>query len=264
MMQNYQDAMALCQAYGNPDLFITFTSNPKFSKIGELLAFIPGQKPYERPEVGTRVFKMKLTHLLDDLTKNDFFVKTYAFVYVIEFQKRGLPHAHILLWLEEEWKFKTPNQVDDIISMELPSPTTDPEGYKVVTEFMLHGPCGKGAACIVEGKGTEKTFLYKTIISRLRSERLYVLAVASSGIASLLLPVGQTAHSDFVIPLELVENVGDGTVEAKKKEDEDEPTWIEIPEDFIINAAESPIEQIVNETFPDFTTRKTDSAYLKE
>ncbi|GKD57071.1 ATP-dependent DNA helicase PIF1-like protein, partial [Tanacetum coccineum] len=41
-------------------------------------------------------------------------------------------------------------------------------------------------------------------------------------------------------------------------------TWIEIPEDFIINAAESPIEQIVKETFPDFTTKKSDSAYLKE
>ncbi|GJZ10654.1 ATP-dependent DNA helicase PIF1-like protein, partial [Tanacetum coccineum] len=34
---------------------------------------------------------------------------------------------------------------------------------------------------------------------------------------------------------------------SQKKKDEDEPTWIEIPEDFIINAAESPIEQIVNE-----------------
>ncbi|GJU01810.1 ATP-dependent DNA helicase PIF1-like protein, partial [Tanacetum coccineum] len=41
-------------------------------------------------------------------------------------------------------------------------------------------------------------------------------------------------------------------------------TWIEIPEDFIINAAESPIEQIVKETFPDFTTSKSDGAYLKE
>ncbi|GJZ79549.1 ATP-dependent DNA helicase PIF1-like protein [Tanacetum coccineum] len=51
---------------------------------------------------------------------------------------------------------------------------------------------------------------------------------------------------------------------SQKKEDEDEATWIEIPEDFIINAAESPIEQIVKETFPDFTTRKSDGAYLKE
>ncbi|GJT37851.1 ATP-dependent DNA helicase PIF1-like protein [Tanacetum coccineum] len=157
---------------------------------------------------------------------------------------------------------------------------------------------------------------------------MIVLAVASSGIASLLLPGGRTAHSRFVIPLELVENstcgikqnthlaellqqvqliiwdeapmtqkyafealdktlrdilgyknpekrnaiFGGVTVllggprcgrrdcESQKKEDEDEATWIEIAEDSIINAAESPIK----ETFPDFTTRKSDGAYLKE
>ncbi|GJZ10655.1 putative PIF1 DNA helicase/replication protein A1-like protein [Tanacetum coccineum] len=156
MMQNYQDAMALCRAYGNPDLFITFTSNPKWPEIDEMLSFIPGQKPYNRPEVGTRIFKLKLTHLLDDLTKNEIFSKTCTVVYVIEFQKRGLPHAHILLWLKEEWKCKTPNQVDDIISAELPSLTTHLDGYKVVTEFMLHGPYGKGAACTVESKCSKK------------------------------------------------------------------------------------------------------------
>ncbi|GJX17416.1 ATP-dependent DNA helicase PIF1-like protein [Tanacetum coccineum] len=53
---------------------------------------------------------------------------------------------------------------------------------------------------------TGKTFLYKTIISRQRSERNIVLAFASSGIASLLLPGGRTAHSRFLIPLELLEN----------------------------------------------------------
>nr|GEW22953.1 hypothetical protein CTI12_AA123990 [Tanacetum cinerariifolium] len=36
MMQNYQDAMVLCRAYGNPDLFITFTSNPKWPEISEV------------------------------------------------------------------------------------------------------------------------------------------------------------------------------------------------------------------------------------
>ncbi|GJV36266.1 helicase [Tanacetum coccineum] len=35
MPGNYQDAMALCRAYGNPDLFITFTSNPKWVEIGK-------------------------------------------------------------------------------------------------------------------------------------------------------------------------------------------------------------------------------------
>ena len=49
--------------------------------------------------------------------------------------------------------------------------------------------------------GTGKTFLWHTIINRIRSEGLVVLAVASSGIASLLLPGGRTAHSRFKIPL---------------------------------------------------------------
>ena len=49
--------------------------------------------------------------------------------------------------------------------------------------------------------GTGKTFLWNTIISKIRSENKIVLAVASSGIASLLLPKGRTAHSRFRIPL---------------------------------------------------------------
>jgi hypothetical protein len=73
MMQNYQDAMALFRAYGNPDLFITFTSNPKWPEIAEMLATFPGQKPHDRLEIGSRVFKMKLTELLDILMKKHVF-----------------------------------------------------------------------------------------------------------------------------------------------------------------------------------------------
>ncbi|GJS42019.1 ATP-dependent DNA helicase PIF1-like protein [Tanacetum coccineum] len=75
IMKNYQDAMALCRAYRNPYLFITFTSNPKWPEIGEMLAFISGQKPYDRPKVGTQIFRLKLTHQLDDLTKMIFLAK---------------------------------------------------------------------------------------------------------------------------------------------------------------------------------------------
>nr|GEU62216.1 hypothetical protein [Tanacetum cinerariifolium] len=59
------------------------------------------------PEIGTQVFKMKLTELMDDLTKRHVFGDCYAVVYVIEFQKQGLPHAHILLWLEERFNKDT-------------------------------------------------------------------------------------------------------------------------------------------------------------
>ncbi|XP_074328023.1 uncharacterized protein LOC141665934 [Apium graveolens] len=53
--------------------------------------------------------------------------------------------------------------------------------------------------------GTGKTFLWSTIISKLRSEGKIVLAVASSGIASLLLDGGRTAHSRFKIPIDVDE-----------------------------------------------------------
>ena len=57
--------------------------------------------------------------------------------------------------------------------------------------FFLHGPGGTG-----------KTFLYQTLCHRIRANGWIVLCVASSGIASLLLPGGHTAHSTFSIPVE--------------------------------------------------------------
>lgn len=63
--------------------------------------------------------------------------------------------------------------------------------------------------------GTEKTFIWRILSSAIKSKGNIVLAVASSGIASLLLPGGQTAHSRFVIPLNLTEdstcNIKQGT-----------------------------------------------------
>ncbi|GJV07629.1 DNA helicase, partial [Tanacetum coccineum] len=53
--------------------------------------------------------------------------------------------------------------------------------------------------------GIGKTFLWKTIISSLHLQGNIVLAVASSGITSLFLPSGRTAHSRFKLPLELSE-----------------------------------------------------------
>ncbi|XP_028094699.1 uncharacterized protein LOC114294746 [Camellia sinensis] len=54
MYQRYQDAMALVQKYGKPDLFLTMTCNPNWPEIkAELL---PGQSPHDRPDLLTRIF----------------------------------------------------------------------------------------------------------------------------------------------------------------------------------------------------------------
>ncbi|GKD19304.1 helicase, partial [Tanacetum coccineum] len=170
MMQNYKDAMALCRVYDNPVLFITFTSNPKWAEISDMLAHIPGQKSHYRPKIATQVFKMKLTKVLDDLTKNQIFGDCCAVVYVIEFQQQGLPHAHILLWLEECYKCMTLDEINDIISAKLPYPAEYPDGCKLVSKYMLHGSCGKDAkyaSCTTKGKCLKhflKLFLAETVI----------------------------------------------------------------------------------------------------
>ncbi|KAL8161840.1 hypothetical protein V2J09_013329 [Rumex salicifolius] len=91
LMQNYQDAMALCRTFGNPCLFITFTANPKWSDVTEMLSYIPSQTSHDRPDIMTRVFKLKLKQLSKDLKKHMIFGKTQAW----------LPHAQILLWLQQ-------------------------------------------------------------------------------------------------------------------------------------------------------------------
>ncbi|KAH7665557.1 DNA helicase protein [Dioscorea alata] len=58
---------------------------------------IRSQLPEDRPDIVSRVFRIKVRHLLDDLIKNHHFGPVKEVVYTVEFQKQGLPHVHILL-----------------------------------------------------------------------------------------------------------------------------------------------------------------------
>lgn len=63
-------------------------------------------------------------------------------MYVVEFQKRGLPHVHMLIWLDGKSKIRLNANVDKFVSAEIPDPAKDPVGYEAVKSFMIHGPCG--------------------------------------------------------------------------------------------------------------------------
>ncbi|XP_074265106.1 uncharacterized protein LOC141587527 [Silene latifolia] len=155
LFQLYQDGLAICRWAGPPDLFITFTCNPKWEEVSEFLKAIPGQRPEDRPDILARVFKIKLDELIVDLTKRAFFGETLAVIYTVEFQKRGLSHAHNCLFLRPESKQTDPSEIDKIISAELPDKTEDPTGYEAVVQFMLHGPCGEARSsspCMVDDK----------------------------------------------------------------------------------------------------------------
>ena len=51
----------------------------------------------------------------------------WADVHVVKFQKRGLPHAHILVTLKNGYKLSTVNDIDKYISAEIPGSETDPK-----------------------------------------------------------------------------------------------------------------------------------------
>lgn len=81
-----------------------------------------------------------------------------AGLYTIEFQKRGLPHAHILLFLHPTMKNPSADHIDKIISAEIPDLNVDPDGYNAVNKFMIHGPCGKHnshSPCMMQDKCTK-------------------------------------------------------------------------------------------------------------
>ncbi|XP_076298040.1 uncharacterized protein LOC143217539 [Lasioglossum baleicum] len=164
MHQRTQDAFCYVRKYGRPDLFITFTTNPRWGEIVREL--LPGQGPQDRHDVVSRVFNLKLKVLINLLTKNQLFGAASCYMYSVEWQKRGLPHAHILLWLREKIR---PAQIDDVIRAEFPDPAQDPELYSVVKNHMVHGPCGflnLLSPCMREGRCSKKyprAFVRETI-----------------------------------------------------------------------------------------------------
>lgn len=63
-------------------------------------------------------------------------------IHVIEFQKRGLPHAHILLIMAPEHTPQMPSNYDIYISAEISNPTTHLTAYETTKRTMIRGPCG--------------------------------------------------------------------------------------------------------------------------
>ena len=155
LQQAYLDCMTMVGHFGRPDLFITFTANPKWPEILHHLR--NAEEAANRPDLVARVFKLKLDELLHDLLDGHVLGRVVAWSYVIEFQKRGLPHAHILLILAKEDKPLTPAKVDQLVVAELPD-LEDPNQAglaNIVIDRMLHGPCGTrnpSAPCMEDGK----------------------------------------------------------------------------------------------------------------
>ncbi len=158
--------MALVRKFGKLDIFITMMCNPNWPEI--LHELRPGEEANDRPDLTSRVFNMKLNALLKNLLQNAVLGTAVTDIHVVEWQKQGLPHHHILIILCSQDKPRDNSDYDQIVCVELPHKSTHPELYNIVTFHMLHGPCGAlhpSCPCMVNGacsKGYPKTFQPQT------------------------------------------------------------------------------------------------------
>ncbi|GJY49335.1 DNA helicase, partial [Tanacetum coccineum] len=160
MYAYYLDALAIYQKLGNPQFFITFTCNVKWPEIKRFMSEYPHLTASNRVDVVCQVFQQKIQALIAFHKEERIFGDVTRVLYTVEFQKRGLPHCHTLLWVDSVSRTRIVEDVDRFILAELPDPRIDPEGYNVVSELMMHGPCGAAStkAPCMKGDKCAKNF----------------------------------------------------------------------------------------------------------
>lgn len=95
-------------------MFITFTTNPHWPQITSEL--LQGQTTYDRPDLVIHVFQQHLSLFMKDI---NFLMGPLLYrICITEFQKCGLPHAHIALCLKNAPI--TADDIDSFLSTELP------------------------------------------------------------------------------------------------------------------------------------------------
>jgi PIF1-like helicase/Helitron helicase-like domain at N-terminus len=135
----YLDALTLPQRYHCPDLFVTFTCNPKWPEIQREIP--RGSSARDHPDIVARVFWIKFKSMMEDIVERKIFGEVQGYVWRIEWQLRGLPHAHLLIILAKA--IRSIRDIDAIVSAEVPDPSMFPELFSIVTEFQVHTPCDR-------------------------------------------------------------------------------------------------------------------------
>jgi hypothetical protein len=105
----------------------------------EITSALPTGDYRDHPDIVARVFWLKFQAMMKDIMELQIFGQVAAFVWRIEWQARGLPHAHLLVILVNA--IQSIRQIDAIVSAEIPDPALLPELYCIVKEFQIHTPC---------------------------------------------------------------------------------------------------------------------------
>lgn len=128
--------------FGKPDLFLTFTCNPKWPEIADNIP--EGLSHLDCPFITNVAFHLRDKMLLDDIVVKKYFGKVAAYVGAIEYQKSGLVHRHWVFWLADGFKILTSDHIDAFVSAVLADQQTSPYTHAASVKFQLHDKCGEG------------------------------------------------------------------------------------------------------------------------
>ncbi|XP_058762793.1 uncharacterized protein LOC131636152 [Vicia villosa] len=110
--------------------------------------------------------------------------------------------GNMLIYEERSYNIQT--MKDDFVALHA---TLTDEERGIYHKIMKAITTQNGGVFFLYGYGgTDKTYMWRTLASAIRSKHDICLTIATSGIALLLLPGGRTAHSRFKIPVPTLDN----------------------------------------------------------
>jgi hypothetical protein len=83
MQQLFQDSIYLITHFGKPDLFVTFTTNPRWEEV--TAALFTDQTVADRPNIIAKVFRAKLKDLIDQIRNGEVFGIVPALIYTVKY-----------------------------------------------------------------------------------------------------------------------------------------------------------------------------------
>jgi hypothetical protein len=187
------NALSLVSEFGGATGFLTITCNPNWREIQVRL--FQGQTAFDRPDVVCAVFHQRKAAFLENLRNGHYFTfaerpKVVYIIHVIEFQHRGLPHAHIVFRLSNhpshENELSLAAYCDQFVCAERPvvTPTSTQQEHRyrqLVEDHMVHRCCVASNGCQKEPEG--------------RCKRGYPASTAS------FVPALQTMFSEHGFPI---------------------------------------------------------------
>uniref|UniRef100_A0A803PFI8 ATP-dependent DNA helicase n=1 Tax=Cannabis sativa TaxID=3483 RepID=A0A803PFI8_CANSA len=272
---------------GYPDLFLTFTCNPKWPEINDMLSLIGQKDDANRVDVICRVFEIKLFQLMEDLKNQQPFGKIIACIAALLLPNGRTAHSRfripldvtaestcdirqgtllagllmktsLIIWDEAPMANKfcfeaLDKTLRDILRTRYENNSNKPFGGLTVVcggdfrQILPVVPKGTRADIVDASLNSSYLWPYFKIYQLNQNMRLYNGSVSGSEAAKI------ASFDKWML------QIGDGSLY-----DDKEKELIKIPTDISIKPSQDPVKAIVEAIYPSLLHRYNDPAYLKE